>query len=93
MSGAAIAVQLTLDELVTVNACVSELRNGAERARADGRLAYGNELARLADELVSLLIEVGTAPKLVREVPKYCTACGLKATTGHWTGCPAGAES
>lgn len=46
---------MTLDELIAVNRCVTELRSAAERAFAAGQRRYGNELVGLADELVSLL--------------------------------------
>jgi hypothetical protein len=56
--------QLTLDQLVTVDRSVHELRTASERALADGRLAYGNELAALAEQLSTLLLQL--APRQPR---------------------------
>lgn len=77
-------MQLTLEQLVTVDRSVHEIRLAAERALAGGRLRYGGELTELAEKLSALQLLLG--PKAIR--PRvYCATCGCSGR--HWRGCPA----
>lgn len=82
--------QLTLDQLVTVDRSVHELRTASERALSAGMLRYGNELAELADKLCTVLLQLAPpaepTPTADRPRASYCPACGL--TGHHWPGCP-----
>ena len=50
-----IAQTLTRGQAVTADRSVHELHTAAERARADGRRRYANELDDLADQLAQLI--------------------------------------
>lgn len=83
------ASRLTFSQAVIVDRAVCELRNAAERALADGRRRYGNELTELAGQVATLVPLAGRSSGRRRWPTRYCPDCGTHLPpAGHSTECP-----